>query len=139
METSQSPESVKRLFVHHSTRVSAAHFQCLAHTHTFTCTHTHTQCTETTRRHRVRVHTHTSLSVPAFFSRLNLYFSQVSPLQPLPFPTSLSGVCARRHVHAPTSADSSAGCGECAAPRGPYLSYATLCKSAAITEQQEQR
>lgn len=40
-------------------------------------------------------------------------------------------------MHAPASADSSAGCGECAAPRGPYLSYATPCKSATITEQRQ--
>lgn len=102
----------------------------------FTCTHTHarSQCTET---HRVREHAHTSLSAFLFFPRLNLQFFQPGSPTPIPFPTSMSGVRARRR--APTPADSSAGCGKCASPRGPYLSYATPCKSAAITQQQEQR
>lgn len=100
------------------------------------CTHTHTliQCTsgESARSHLTLC--------PCVLLTAQTCASLKPPcLCPLPFPTSLSGARARWHVHAPTSADSSAGCGECASPRGPYLSYATLCKSAAITGQQEQR
>lgn len=113
------------------------------HVRAYAHAHIHTQCTETTRRHRVMVHNHTSsLPLPPSHDSPCSTFKLTPPSPPFPTSLSLSSVGARWHVHvphAPASADSSAGCGECASPRGPYLSYATPCKSATITEQRRRR
>lgn len=110
------------------------------HVRAYAHAHIHTQCTESTRRHRVMVHNHSSS-----LSRPPSHDSPCSTFKLTPPPLSThtlshqfefsSCTLARARWHAPASADSSAGCGECASPRGPYLSYATPCKSATITEQ----
>lgn len=120
VETSRNLERVKRLFVRQSTGVSTAHCQNLARARTHT-THTNIQSAQRRR-------TPHSLS-PAFFSRLNLQFFKSQP--------HISHRYDWGSFSQHTAADSRASCGKCASPRGPCLSYATLCKSAAITQQQE--
>lgn len=68
-ETSQSPESVKGLFVPHSAGVSAAHSQCLARACIRTRAHTYTVHRDHEAASGDGAQSHL-LSVPASFSRL---------------------------------------------------------------------
>lgn len=89
------PRESKKGSLFHTAPGSPLLFANVFHMHTHTQTHAVQTDDES---HRVSVHAHTSRSVPAFLSQLNLQFFQTSP----PYPTSMSGVRARRHVHTST-------------------------------------